>query len=409
MFGSSPERDFLDALCAVQTPLFPQLRSLDWDVGAFGWNPIPLFYPPLDYVKIAFLCEPEYDTYNTEKSIARQLPALVPNLRVLDCQYLYQKYEIHTIMKEAIPQLLDLQVVKIKTADGVDGDMIAQCAKLPVLQKLSLQISEKATEYLGPFDLQGFPALQALHMSGFIAQMARVVSSFHFPHLKSLFIDIPNFETEASALQSCNFPHTLIDFTFRWASYGSSPDPFDVSLLQNLHLCPMVERVRIVTEGHSICVTDHHLEQMAIAWPCLQYLGIAREPRSGDDRQKFPRPEATFLGLQALVEHCPLLRQVQIALDATQTGKELTSPAHNPPIASHLCTLDLRYSPCGSASVIVEFLTRTFPALKNFLVEDWKDDAEGEALGNWEDVRSRLPRGRTLWKTSTWDFVKLRF
>lgn len=155
MLGTSFDHQFLDTLCAVQMPLFPRLRSLDWNVCMFCWDPIHFFHPLLDRVKIEFRSIPGDDTHNMENSIARQLPTLTTDVRVLHCQYRYHGSEIHGILKEIILQLVDLQVVEIKKAGGVDDEMVAQCAKLSALQKLRIQMSGEPTGIPGTFGAHG--------------------------------------------------------------------------------------------------------------------------------------------------------------------------------------------------------------------------------------------------------------
>lgn len=175
----------------------------------------------------------------------------------------------------------------------------------------------------------------------------------------------------------------------------------DIALFKPLYSCPLLEDVRIYTYGHSPAVTDYDIEEMALAWPCLRSLSIFRTPRRYTEKKEFPRPKTTLVCLRTLAGHCPLLEQVQIALDTTSDQDLSLFLPNEALVAPRLRSLDLRQSLCGSADRVLAFIT----ALENFMVEDWMGRTDGKVLGSWNEVGSKLPQGETIWTSTAWDFM----
>ncbi|KDQ62058.1 hypothetical protein JAAARDRAFT_29959 [Jaapia argillacea MUCL 33604] len=117
-----------------------------------------------------------------------------------------------------------------------------------------------------------------------------------------------------------------------------------------------------------IVMDNSMLQEMALAWPDLEYLSI------GVERRSLRGYEVTLQGLIPLVEHCPRLKNLGVVLHAT-TKIDAVKPANGVSVSSvkHL-KFGRSTITVGRAMEVAAFLSALFPKVGLWSLSAWDDD-----------------------------------
>ncbi|KAH7906487.1 hypothetical protein BJ138DRAFT_1221252 [Hygrophoropsis aurantiaca] len=197
-----------------------------------------------------------------------------------------------------------------------------------------------------------------------------------FVNLQTLSLTADEISVAISFLMSTHI-YLLRDWDVTWPQEGT----VDIAALRPLFSFSGLRYLHI----DGICsfdLSDDSLAELADAWPRLEELMLNH--CSGWGRTS----EITFKGLKSLIQACPLLQDLALAIDATQLNVvSSTTPGediHNDKIE----TLNLGNSIIGSPAAVALVLGELFWSLKEVQVYV---DPQRELYGHlWSEVNSYL-------------------
>ncbi|KAF7290773.1 hypothetical protein MIND_01318200 [Mycena indigotica] len=211
------------------------------------------------------------------------------------------------------------------------------------LQQTSLKFASELIKLLGPFSssLKQFsisrPDLfKANELEAFLATVG---SSLKPSTLQKLQI----FDSNRLYL----LPGEYVEIQAAMDQYTS-----DASSLDSLASFSKLHTLRIATYT-GFRIDDDALERLAQCWPNLKSLRLCSMCR------KQTPPLTTLAGFFALSQHCPLLEDLTMAVDATDVAPEHPRPF----VKSPLHFLHVKESPIDDAEAVAKYLSGTFPAL----------------------------------------------
>lgn len=146
--------------------------------------------------------------------------------------------------------------------------------------------------------------------------------------------------------------HLILDLTNQF--HSARPSPLS-EFLRPLTSLPALESLAI-TLDIVLELQDEWLEEVSLAWPRLQSLGLY-EMHHRPDRG----PNMTLAGLIPLVKNCPQLNRLSLPIIATPFHPSLVGDASN----SLVTSLHLPYSPITHPMKVGRCLTAIFPMLSD--------------------------------------------
>ncbi|KAL1753482.1 hypothetical protein FB107DRAFT_292337 [Schizophyllum commune] len=131
-------------------------------------------------------------------------------------------------------------------------------------------------------------------------------------------------------------------------------------------------------------LTDADISYIARAWPRLRRLRLY--PSRIDLAE---RPVCTLNSLLSFAEHCPLLEEVQLVVDATAIVVPDKASIAFPRAHDSLRALNVMHSPIASGKQVASFLTRFFPSVDPGRLLSYSGNERMEA--RWTSVRLMIP------------------
>ncbi|KAH7929962.1 hypothetical protein BV22DRAFT_93909 [Leucogyrophana mollusca] len=146
-------------------------------------------------------------------------------------------------------------------------------------------------------------------------------------------------------------------------------------------------RTLSIISGCTFSLDDDDLECMALAWPQLEVLDLRTVRGWGE------HPRVTLEGLPRLLRHCPSLKTLGLAIDASTIGAGRSRPGRGVCNTS-ITKLELAYSPIENWVYVATFLSDILPSVKS--LEAWDDhvyDVWGDCITyarRWARVEKML-------------------
>ncbi|EIW63777.1 uncharacterized protein TRAVEDRAFT_41205 [Trametes versicolor FP-101664 SS1] len=331
---------------ADSKPIFPNLRhvtlSEDWRIYVQDPIPIrPFLSPSVQYLSIILHHYRQQVPDGVEtgssaavlefKDLLTNLPLICPDLRKLNIKtppsLYFQDAVLHTVQ--------GLSSLTIFRSDGIPLSPMGVAA-LSSLPNLTIaKISLRAADYTAPRTTQtppstvSFPTLRELEITADSAACVVALlgwSAVDPPRLTQLSVratltheNIPAqflSITTAISLMRCRYTleQIILSTHIPWIR-GNDPEVDDLPPSTVAPLCdlPRLTCFRIV--GYcNIAFDDAALAKMARAWPRLTVLSICQESLQSET------DGVTLAALLDLVQHCPALEELDIALASIKRG-----------------------------------------------------------------------------------------
>ncbi|KAJ6529651.1 hypothetical protein B0H19DRAFT_1082765 [Mycena capillaripes] len=141
-----------------------------------------------------------------------------------------------------------------------------------------------------------------------------------------------------------------------------------------------LRNVEVIVRGGQD-LDDVSLSKIARAWPQLERLVLGSWNS---------HPGCTLLGLDVLAQYCPLLAELEIALDASNVPHLPIGPPHRA-LQEKLTGLRVGVSPIPDAFSVARFISVIFSKLTKIDCAGWQhDDASWERCERWNEVQRLL-------------------
>ncbi|KAF7335589.1 hypothetical protein MVEN_02213200 [Mycena venus] len=356
--GWSLSKIFPTLSVALPEALFPNLQTLDWQpVIVADFHHIQIFLRPT-LTRIVFI--PPSDSASILSTLAAKCPKLTD---------ISVPWRTQTASEADLEFLRGFQVIRRVTFPSVDQDAFQHLSRLATLESLTLDELPTASPLSPVADSPPFPVLRDLTLASEITpttQFLRWCSG----------VPLNKFDM---CLHECVTPDEMNDL---FAAISAGFFAFLSHKPQH--------RQRMRGNG---CVIDHlslfgfdldndGFSDLALAWP------------------QFHTPRATLSCLHSFAQHCPHLRKLTIALDATV----VPAPEPDPRTRFHqrrLKALDVEHSPITNPFAVARFLSGVFPEVTRVMTHREYDDNDDDELeepdeaiafhNRWKDVQVMLP------------------
>ncbi|KAJ7166210.1 hypothetical protein C8R46DRAFT_1276087 [Mycena filopes] len=243
----------------------------------------------------------------------------------------------------------------------------------PVLRKLKLESIDEVHTLL------------AFLGKSSLVEMTIVGSSFPSPPTQSV-----SKQFYAALAQHCG-PSSLQKLTLQNGYYSTSTPnagQLDIYSVGGDALEPLLvfRNLVMLQLSHS---AGFHLDDLASAWPRIEILQL--RPHSSC---RLP-PRVTLEGVYAFAKHCPSLKSLTIAFDATTVPKIKINGKRLRVVQDRLELIDVAHSPIRKRRSVAKFLGAIFPSLHIISTShDRYDEIEdAETVGRdklWMDVQDYL-------------------
>ncbi|KAJ7441107.1 hypothetical protein FB451DRAFT_1441531 [Mycena latifolia] len=355
------DADFFRALefCTPDSFLFPNLRVLSWTLEDDGFFHFcrPLLAPSLVNVTLVLQdCAPDLSMLSLLRISHPHLTDV--HLGVPDSP---------TSVRVVSSTLCTWQVLQKLTVATLDETGLVHIAALPQLTDLQLHgyippLSAESLDVLMP--AQPFPVLRHLDIVSDTIQSAfALIAHVSSPRLRALHVNTeqcaPAATWEASFRILARLPCRPNLLSLSLSQPSNPPVPIPATAVHNFILSPRALRPllrlrRLATvrlhPPLGVDLDDEALHEMATAWPRVERLTVRRAPG---------RPHTTLHALLFLAAHCPDLRVLELALDATGPVPRVARPDRTHP-AHALAHLHTGGSPVGEPARVAAFLSGIF-------------------------------------------------
>lgn len=288
-----------------------------------------------------------------------------------------------------------LTKLKDLTVDALDQQALKHVAGFPTLESLCLTKAKGEVSQWQYHKLRPFPALRRVSFTSTTIEFATEFTNSLSDHeISTLIMGVEDLapSTSSAILYAALADHcshrSLSDLNILSEPIAPliSPDASDMSryVIRLDHLRPLFRfnNLTNVTLEPPVGfdIDDATASDMAHAWPCIKYLAL----RAGTKLQHPPR--TTLNALTAFALHCPRLRSLSIALDAsTVPPPDLIKP--RPPLQTALASLNVGYSPIASATDVALFISRVFAGVTRVRTTIWNKEIVGEVEDEDPDAR----------------------
>ncbi|KAJ7096022.1 hypothetical protein C8R43DRAFT_264579 [Mycena crocata] len=366
------------ALHVPEQIMFPNLRNLTWDVGNEAFFPaIRLFLNP----NLTYLAFPLHTTpcnLSLFPMLARECSSLT-GASVMTRRFYPTGIDVSFDLQVTALSTFTRRLTRLETVtlQYIDGSALKHLSRLPSLRQMSLNIpltldlaSLASLATHGPDD-PNFPSLRVLELDSTSLELATsYMPAFSRCRLETLRIGIHTLAGHliAAALYtaiSLHIPHDALQML----DVGDTPDNISVRyptpavanvplyLVSGVHLHPLLvfSNLTDITLRSPVgfAIDDRTAALMAAAWPCLTSLDISTVTSITHP------PTMTLHGVSAFAQHCPHLRTLKIAFDATlvpEVGPSLGQRV----LQSSLDTLYPGASPVTNPLSVARFLSGIF-------------------------------------------------
>ncbi|KAH7913116.1 hypothetical protein BJ138DRAFT_1146842 [Hygrophoropsis aurantiaca] len=304
----------LDALLNPPVPtdiLFPKLKSLDWCDSRIETTKFfrLLSGAPVAHISVAAL---KPNSYTPDCSPCLQLPCiqslvlttsstavasyLVCQAQTLRGLYCYSLTEDAMLHIASLPSLRTLEMVDVKKDSlklmhqkGPDASIFQN------LRSIAIQ-SDYPPDCLS--FIQACQQKQLMPLTNFY-----MGTNKHLEDESSAILIYP-----LEALSSICMGSTLLSITIKEVSYGNAHSPSNLDILSHLFVfCNLVDLYLDVRNSFNL--DDDDIKIMARAWPHLRNIRLRCDLRN--------EKQISLNGVHSLLEYCPNLRTLDIAIDVT--------------------------------------------------------------------------------------------
>jgi hypothetical protein len=248
-----------------------------------------------------------------------------------------------------------------------------------------------------------FPALESVEISGHYLALSIFLTVITSNFLHSACLNVKDLHPiDSSIFTLLTTPSTrlstLRDFTFHTQDH-TSPETdrravFAMAVFEPLLACTNLETLDINVDAYKVEFCDVDLEKMANAWPRLVFLKVYSRYTQ---QYRWSDPQVHLYTLWSLVEKCPRLRQIEMAIDARVDGPFIPPPGSPGSCSYFMNKIGFFLSPCGSPTHVADFLNLAFPHLAEFFAGSPKEEAERGSQA-WSQVREALWGVDRMWR-----------
>jgi len=358
-------------------PLFPSLRHLTWQ-----------FRDPQDFLFVGSLtscpklCEVELrfsedSEEHDDSGIFRSLVHVAGTLESIKATSgSDSEVDLYLPLSGTLSSFQSLKKLEI-WHDGERHDVsfapkvLALAAQLPMLEELNVMLppaGDRSAHNLGFDGYFSFPTLQNLIVDDPYVNarsLLQLLCHQRLPFLKTLDMTIHNMDDSdlsnltATIAKSCS-PTSLasIELSVWYRGEGvESPTPSD-GVIQPLLNFRNITIFRFRDFCHQV-MDGVELELLATAWPCLRVFSVI------DLAQHILLPpghqsKITMKGLRNLLEKCPFLEELAIALDATVDLEDRVSS----PLNKTITEIEVWSSPIYAPHLVAPVLYSMLPRLR---------------------------------------------
>ncbi|KAH7929961.1 hypothetical protein BV22DRAFT_93760 [Leucogyrophana mollusca] len=380
------EKSLFNALSSPPTLLlFPNLQELSWDE------------PLADAGFIRLLLGPNLVSFKLggflDSSCCRQI---IPSLAAL-CPQL-QRVELGEPRAPlAYNVLVKWAHLKHLSCGEITAEAFSYLARLPSLRSLDFWLPSVASTVVDGQDT--FAKLRTLKIRSetfspsalFLPSTSRPLRKFSLHLVANNGAPSPDdihkvFDSLSSSCTSDTLLQIRLDLSRSDVLATSELSTLSLDTFEPLFPLRNLRTLSIIS-GCTFSLDDDDLKRMALAWPQLEVLELGTLHGWGG------RPQITLEGLPQLLRHCPSLRTLGLAIDATTVGARLDRPGHGVCNTS-IKELELADSPIANPVYVAAFLSDILPSVKS--LEAWGDpvdDDEGEGdkyMRRWARVEKML-------------------
>ncbi|KAJ6474276.1 hypothetical protein C8R45DRAFT_1103248 [Mycena sanguinolenta] len=373
--------------------IFPRLRSLSWSsTSAEDFPYIRHFLTPrLSSIFIT------YEPSIVNCTLLATLASTCPHLTRVELDFLDHVYPFDPLPIASTSRLMQsLHRVESLTIRCIDVPALKHIAQLQGLAYLCLDFLPDDFYALNEGPRPFFPSLYTLKLESVeLSAVTRFIRMGSQIPLESLYLGFAFHSTDETedlynALANSCSHASLIQLTFDCT--GGRPDrisgPNASRYAINSDLLPILFcfgniTILSITSPVTFDISDSILTDAARAWPRLEEIELMVHDHPLKSR-------FTLLSLYSFAEHCPRLRSIQIALDATTT---MTS--RQPPASLHrLRALCVGHSAISKPTPVARILSGIFPNLRKITLPTFYGTIPAEIQRRnklWKEVEVLLP------------------
>ncbi|KZS90909.1 hypothetical protein SISNIDRAFT_457243 [Sistotremastrum niveocremeum HHB9708] len=298
----------------------------------------------------------------------------------------------HNELIALVPELVLIEDISIPSSfvTTVVFDMLCQKKHLRNLRASHSNVPHKDSfEYTYTFPQFGFPSLQSVAMRDQSTEPHRHLSIYtENPTLTSFEISFgghPNLRSVQEYMTTLSSMFTGIQDLTIWGNVRTEvngiPNSSGVfSMLRPLLFLPRM-RYFCLDNVCPMSLEDHHIDEIARAWPALEYFSFC-----GEIPYRAGQTQLTLSCLLSFAEHCRDLDSLTLAIDACLPPPR--SPKDPTLFASPDITVNLAYSPINDPSSVAFFLADVVPRTGTVTFElgnIWAS-FESPRVKKWEEV-----------------------
>ncbi|KAJ6476210.1 hypothetical protein C8R45DRAFT_934823 [Mycena sanguinolenta] len=374
--------------CFPEKPIFPNLQNLSW------WSPIN----PDSFHYVRLFISPRIIHLNMNFGRGEHLSAL----RILSSQCPGLKNVTFLFSDQSAPEVSKFlctlhHIENLEIVGKLDTAALAHIAHLHGLQSLSLTQSSMPSTG----SPTSFPALRCLkypsmkHAPRFFELLKRCsLVELSIQELGLTSKEISRQFYSALAALDCSHSSLKKIFVARYSDWTIPVEERGIYLFGGDILCPLFAFTNLIDVSLShpvgMDLDDVLVREMARAWPRIESLELPPA--------RFHRihPHVTLHGIYAFAQHCPRLRMLHLAFDATAVP-EIQVGTNEKVSQRSLDKLNVAHSPIRESTLVAKFLSKIFPELDTIRtlysqLAAWRFDPELEAFHKiWKQVEAALP------------------
>ncbi|KAG8884547.1 hypothetical protein FRB98_002334 [Tulasnella sp. 332] len=274
--------------------------------------------------------------------------------------------------------------------NGIPSQFVLLLGALPELLEVHVSCLAENMD-LAPLD--GFGVLEKYHSRGHTestGKLLRYIASSQIVSLEtSLGVEVLGLQSNASdAIHYISRFTALEALCVEWYDYGEGARPGGSIAAPNIIELTSLHNLRVVTIGDTelrVQIRDEDFYNLTRAWPRLRQLTIEMSP-----------PYPTLRSLVILREHCPVLENLQMTVDASRVSRA-TADVEN---WSHPSVLHVNLSESTGGISPVECVARTLDGM-------WPN-ATFECGDCWDDSAWAIGWGACTWAIVQDQVIMLR-
>ncbi|KAJ7669306.1 hypothetical protein DFH06DRAFT_180676 [Mycena polygramma] len=339
--------ELFSTLKTFRNPIFPHLLGMDWHpspkfntVGAFHlisrdfnvprnefcltmWRHLNAQDAPYDYAEPTFMTGAGLaETISLfYQPLSSWLPD-VPDLSINTGTYLAKP-----VILEGLQNLSNLQHFHARASGSLGVDILVHLASLPHLKTLHIGEENERTMVTVRNNVSpSFPALESVEIYGTYSAHCEFLPLITSDSLHSACINVTDWHPLDTTITSlliapCSRLSTLRHFLF-YTPDNAIPETerrplFAIAAFRPLLACMNLETFDINVDAYKVEFDNADLVRMARAWPRLVSLKVYSRYTQ---QYGWSDPQVHLYTLWSLVEHCPGLRQIEMAVDARVDG-----------------------------------------------------------------------------------------